>query len=285
MTTVLVTTATGQIGSALVPMLAERGTAVRAMTRRQPAPGVVDTRAEVVVADLDDPESLGAALDGVDALFLNTPSSQHAAEQQIRAADLAAAAAVRRVVLLSQLAAAEESPVRFLRWHAQVERHLETLPFEVVVLRPNLFLQGLLAIAPAIREHGTLGAPIGDARVSMVDTRDIAAIAATVLLDDGHAGAVYTLTGPTAITHTQAAQAIAAATGKPVEFRDLSESEFAAVLDGVLPAWQVDGLLEDYAHYRRGEAAAIDPAVPEILGRPALDLTTFAYEHRHSFGG
>ncbi|ANY08463.1 NmrA family NAD(P)-binding protein [Pseudonocardia sp. HH130630-07] len=285
MTTVLVTTATGQIGSALVPMLAERGTTVRAMTRRTPAPGVVDARAEVAVADLDDTGSLRAALDGVDALFLNTPSSQHAAEQQIRAADLAAAAAVRRVVLLSQLAADEDSPVRFLRWHARVERHLGTLPLEVVVLRPNLFLQGLLAIAPAIREHGTLGAPIGDARISMVDTRDIAAVAATVLLDDGHAGAVHTLTGPAAVTHTQAARAIAAATGTPVEFRDLSEARFAAVLDGVLPAWQIDGLLEDYAHYRRGEAAAVDPAVPEILGRPALDLAAFARHHRRAFGG
>ncbi|GAA4988997.1 hypothetical protein WHI96_21315 [Pseudonocardia tropica] len=175
--------------------------------------------------------------------------------------------------------------MRFLRWHARVERHLETLPFEVVVLRPNLFLQGSPSIAPAIREHGSLGAPIGDARVSMVDTRDIAAVAAAVLLDDGHAGAVYTLTGPAAITHTRAAQAIAAATGSPVEFRDLSESEFAAVLDGVLPAWQVAGLLEDYAHYRRGEAAVLDPAIPELLGRPALDLIAFAGDHRHAFGG
>lgn len=285
MTTVLVTTATGQIGSALVPMLADRGVTVRAMARRVPAPGAVDARVDVVVADLDDPDSLRAALDGVDAVFLNTPSSARAAAQQIRAADLAAAAGVRRLVLLSQLAAAEDSPVRFLRWHAEVERHVQALPLEVVVLRPNLFMQGLLAIAPAVRRYGALGAPIGDARVSMIDTRDIAAVAATVLVDDGHTGAVYTLTGPAAVTHAEAAAAIAAATGDPVGFRDLSEDEFTGMLDGVMPPWQVGGLVEDYAHYRRGEAAAVDPAVPDILGRPALDLRGFARDHRLAFSG
>lgn len=179
MGTVLVAGATGQIGTTLVGMLAERGVPVRAMVRT--AGAVVDEpRADVVVADFDDPGSLATALDGVDALFLNTPSSERAAERQIRCADLAVAAGVQQLVLLSQLAAAEDSPVRFLRWHAAVERHVRGLDLEVVALRPNLFLQGLLAMRGAIEDHGVLGAPIGDARVSMVDTRDIAAVAATV---------------------------------------------------------------------------------------------------------
>jgi uncharacterized protein YbjT (DUF2867 family) len=285
MTTVLVTGATGTIGLDLVGLLAADEVDVRAMVRRPAdaealrAPGVVP-----VLADLDDPDPLARALDGVDALFLNTPSSEHARDRQVRCADLAVAAGVRRVVLLSQLAARPDSPVRFLRWHAEVEQYVRDLPVELTVLRPNLFLQGMLAMAGAITEHGTLGAPIGDAKVSMVDTRDIAAVAAVVLTQPGHAGAVYTLTGPAPVTHDEVAAAIAAATGREVRFTDLPDETFAAMLEGVLPPWQRDGLLEDYAHYRRGEAADVDPAVPTLLGRPARDLAGFARDFAGAFG-
>jgi uncharacterized protein YbjT (DUF2867 family) len=283
MTTVLVTGATGTIGKDLVGLLAdESGVEVRAMVRRPEdvldGPGVTP-----VVADFDDAESLARALDGVDALFLNTPSSEQARERQIRCADLAVAAGVRRLVLLSQLAATTESPVRFLRWHAEVERHVRGLPWEVTVLRPNLFLQGMLAMADTVASRGLLGAPIGTARVSMIDTRDIAAVAAVTLTQPGHTGAVYTLTGPESVSHDEVAAAIGAATGREVSFADLGEDTFAGMLTGVLPDWQRDGLLEDYAHYRRGEAAAVDPAVPTLLGRPARDLAGFAHDFAGAF--
>jgi uncharacterized protein YbjT (DUF2867 family) len=284
MTTVLVTGATGTIGRALVGLLADRGVTVRAMVRRPEdaealrAPGV-----DPVIADLDDPDSLTRALDGADALFLNTPSSPEARDRQIRCADLAVTAGVRRLVLLSQYAARPDSPVRFLRWHAEVEDHVRGLDLAVTVLRPNLFLQGMLAMAGPIATQGVLGAPIGTARVSMVDTRDIAAVAATVLTGAGHDGAVYTLTGPAAVTHDEVAAAISAATGRDVTFTDLPDGTFAAMLDGVLPPWQRDGLLEDYAHYRRGEAAVVDPAVPTLLGRPARDLASFTRDFAGAF--
>ncbi len=187
------------------------------------------------------------------------------------------------LVLLSELGATADSPVRFLRWHAEVERHVRDLRWEVTVLRPNLFLQGLLAMAGPIAAHGAFGAPIGDARVSMVDTRDIAAVAARVLTEPGHGGATYTLTGPAAVTHDEVAAALAAATGRPVTFGDVAPGDFAAALDGVLPDWQRDGVVEDYAHYRRGEAAAVDPAVATLLGRPARGLDGFARDHATRF--
>ncbi|MFD4460867.1 NAD(P)H-binding protein [Nocardia sp. NPDC058480] len=277
--TVLVTGATGTVGSALIPALQARGVTVRAMTRNpdHSVPGV-----ETAVADLQDPASVAEALKGVDAVFLNSPSAPDAAALQIQFADLARDAGVHRLVLLSQYAARIDSPVRFLRWHAEVEAHVSELGLDYTVLRPNLYLQALLGFAGTIAQ-GWFAAPIGDAAVSLIDTRDIADTAATVLTTTGHTGHTYTLTGPRALTHAQIAYAIAYATGRDITFHDAPADQFTAVLTGILPPWQLDGLVEDYAHYARGEAAEVHTCVTDLTGRPARDITDFARDYAAAF--
>lgn len=277
--TVLVTGATGTVGSALVPALQARGATVRAMTRNpdRPVPGVTN-----VVADLQEPEAVTAALKGVDVAFLNSPSAEDAAALQIQFADLARNAGVNRLVLLSQYAARADSPVRFLRWHAEVEAHLQRLGLDHTVLRPNLYMQALLGFAGTIAQ-GWFAAPIGDAAVSAIDTRDIADTAAAVLTSTGHTGRTYTLTGPRAVTHEQIAQAISAATGRDITFHDAPADQFTAALSGLLPPWQLDGLVEDYAHYARGEAADVHTSVTDLTGHPARDITDFARDYAAAF--
>ncbi|MFI6304005.1 NmrA family NAD(P)-binding protein [Amycolatopsis thailandensis] len=279
MDTVLVAGATGTVGSALIPALLDRGVTVRAMTRDS---GRVVPGAETVVADLRDPESVAAALKGADAVFLNSPSAPDAAEVQTRFADLARDAGVDRLVVLSQYAARADSPVRFLRWHAGVEAHVQELGIGHTVLRPNLYLQALLAFAATISQ-GFFTAPIGDAAVSAIDTRDIADAAAVVLTEAGHTGRTYTLTGPRAVTHDQIAEALSGALGREVAFHATSAGRFAAGLTGLLPPWQLEGLLEDYAHYARGEAAEVHTSVTDLTGAPARDVTDFARDHAAVF--
>jgi uncharacterized protein YbjT (DUF2867 family) len=126
--TVLVTGATGNTGAFLLRQLEQRGAHIRAMVRRESdAARLADTSASAVIGDFDYADSIAAALDGVESAYLVTPSSSSAEAQQIRFAELAAAAGVRHVVKLSQLAASEASPVRFLRYHAAVERRIREL--------------------------------------------------------------------------------------------------------------------------------------------------------------
>jgi uncharacterized protein YbjT (DUF2867 family) len=281
--TVFVTGATGNTGSTLVELLREHDVTVRAMVRSEADAGrVAGTAVTPVVADFDDPASVAAALAGVDRAYLVTPSSERAQPQQVRFAELAAEAGVGHLVKLSQLAADEESPVRFLRYHAAVERRIRELGIGWTFLRPNLYLQGMLAMAGPIRE-GRLYAPIGDARVSAVDVRDIAAVAAAALTGPGHHGATYTITGPAALTHAEIAGALEDATGRPVTFVDVPPAAFAEQLRGLLPEWQVEGLLEDYAHYARGEAAAVLPTVRDVTGRAPRTVAEFARDHKEAF--
>ncbi|RSN30627.1 NAD(P)-dependent oxidoreductase [Amycolatopsis sp. WAC 01416] len=280
---VLVTGATRGIGALVVPALRARGLRVRAMVRTPGREKTLPEGVEFAFADLRDPKSVAAALHGVDGVFLNSPSTPDAVDLQIRFADLAMRAGVSQLVLLSQYEARTNSRARFLRWHAAVEAHVRTLGLEHTVLRPNLFMQGLLRFSSAIRANGAFAASIGAAPVSLVDTRDIADVAALVFAEPGHSGRTYSLTGPQAVTHGEIAGALSVATGRPVTFTDLSVTAFAASLRGVMPDWQAAGLAEDYAHYARGEAARVHPDVADLIGRPARDLAGFAQDFAGAF--
>ena len=280
---VLVTGATGNTGTALLTRLAERGTSVRAMVRKQSDAAKLPEGVTAVVADFDDAGSLATALHGISRAYLVTPSSEQAQAQQLRFADLAVQAGVHHLVVLSQLAADEHSPVRFLRYHAAVERHVQNLGIDYTFLRPNLYFQGLLAFTGAIAADNRFYAPIGDATVSAVDVRDIAAVAAAALTETGHERQTYTLTGPAALTHTEIAAALSAALGRAITFVDVSPDTFARSLEGILPAWQVGGLLEDYAHYSLGEAAAITPIVEQVTGKRPTDIAQFAHDYAPRF--
>lgn len=284
--TVLVTGATGMIGGLLAAALVERGVPFTAMVRPGSDGSRLSEQAGVrtVEGDFDDPDTLAAALQGVDRAFLVTNSSERTEEQQKAFVRAAQQAGVRRLVKLSQLHAGAGSPVRFLRYHAAVEAAIEESGVPFTFLRPNLILQAYLPFAPMIAA-GVLQAPISDgARVSLVDARDIAAVAAAALVEDGHEGRAYDVTGPRSATHVELAAAFGDAAGHEVRFESVTADAFLTTLHQVgMPAWQADGLAEDYAHYQRGEAAGVSEDVERVTGRPPRTLQEFAADHAGAF--
>ena len=281
----LVTGATGMIGSLLAQALVAKGVPFRAMVRASDKseklaalPGVT-----LVEGDFDRPDSLVDVLRGVERAFLLTNSTERTEGQQKGFVEAARKAGVRHVVKLSQFAASADSPVRFLRYHAAVESALEGSGMDWTFLRPNLVLQAYLPFAPMVKK-GLLQAPIGDARVSVVDARDIAAVAAAALSEAGHEGKTYTITGPQAVGHDEIAAALGRAAGHDVRFETMPPETFGAVLKGFgMPEWQAEGLLEDYAHYDRGEAAAVSPDVERVTGKAPRSVDDFARDHAAAF--
>lgn len=284
--TILVTGATGNVGSQLVGLLAAQHIPFRAMVRSVEAarrlPALAD--AELAVGDFNDKEAIVNALSGIDKVFLLTSSSAQAEAQQVAFVDVAEQLGIKHIVKLSQWAADVDSPVRFLRYHAVVEQKILDSGIPYTFLRPNLFMQGLLGFRELIARQGKFFAAIGDARVSAVDVCDIATVAAIVLSEDGHAGQIYNLTGPEAITHGAMAEKLSAALDRRVQFESV---EPGAMRDSLtvagFPAWQVEGLIEDYAHYAREEAAVVTPDVMRITGRPPLSFDDFARDYADAF--
>ena len=273
------------IGSLLTDALVDQGVEFTVMLRPGASgdqiagkPGVSSTE-----GDFDDRESLRRALEGVDRAFLLTNSTERTEAQQIAFVEAAQAQRVGQVVYLSQLAADQQSPVRFLRYHGAVEAALRNSTVGWTFVRPNLILQAYIPFAPIIAQ-GALQAPIGDSAVSVVDARDIAAVAAAALTQDGHVGKTYTVTGPAAVTHTEIATELGDAVGRTVRFESIPPEAFLATLTEVgMPAWQAEGLVEDYAHYDRGEASAVSPDVAQVTGTSPRSLRDFAHDYSDAF--
>jgi len=273
------------IGSLLADALVDQGVEFTVMLRPGGSgdriagkPGVSSTE-----GDFDDPESLRRALEGVDRAFLLTNSTERTEAQQIAFVEAARAQRVGHVVYLSQLASDPQSPVRFLRYHGAVEAALRNSTVGWTFVRPNLILQAYIPFAPMIAQ-GALQAPIGDAAVSVVDARDIAAVAAAALTEDGHVGKTYTVTGPAAVTHAEIATELGDAVGRKVRFESIPPEAFLAALTGAgMPEWQAEGLLEDYAHYVRGEASAVSPDVAQVTGTSPRSLRDFAHDYSDAF--
>lgn len=284
--TILITGATGAIGTELTKRLSAQGIPFRAMVR-SPKNAQALTQLEsasIVKGDFDDPTTIAQALQGIDQAFLLTNSSEQAEAQQLRFVAEARRAGVRHIVKLSQLAASEDSPVRFLRYHAIVEEAIRTSGMAFTFLRPNLFMQGFLSFRESIASQGTFFAAIGDARISAIDIRDIAAVAATALTESGHEGNTYTLTGPQSLTHFEMAHELSTALGKRITFVDISPDAMREALQGAgFPTWQAEGLVEDYAHYNRNEASVVTSAVQDIMGVLPRTFADFAFDYAPAF--
>ena len=282
---ILVTGATGTNGTEILKRLATDDVQVRAMVRnRERASTIALPHVEVVEGDFDRPETLLAALAGVERAFLLTNSSERAELQQIAFIDAARQSGVAHVVKLSQFDADVKASGRFQRYHAVVEAALQESGLAYTILRPNLFMQGLLNFRSTIATQNAFYAAAGDAKVSIVDVRDIADVAVAALTEPGHEGKIYDLTGPQALTHTKMAEDLSETLGRQVSFIDIPAEAMRDALLGLgFPEWQAEGLVEDYAHYRRGEAEAVTFGMQDAIGKAPRRFEEFTRDYAAMF--
>lgn len=234
--------------------------------------------------DFAEPATFELALKEVDRLFLLIPSSEKVEQEQRNFVDAAQRSRVKHIVKLSQLGADEKAPGRFQRYHAAVERHILESGIPYTFLRPNLFMQGLLNFRSTISSQSAFYAPAGDAKVSVVDVRDIASVAARTLTEPGHEWKTYEITGTQALTHAEMGDQLSKAMGRQIRYIDVPPDAMRQAMLGLgMPAWQAEGLVEDYDHYRRGEAAAITSTVREVTGRDATAFSQFAKDYSEKF--
>lgn len=283
--TVLVTGASGTVGSTLVSLLADQGVCVRAASRRGGLPGRGGASALGVQVELRDPQSVADALVGVDRVFLCTPLEEDMADVASRVVTQACQAGVRQIVRLSAFGAGAGGKTRLAAIHEETEECIRRAGVPWVFLRPNAFMQNTVAhFADSIRRFGTFRAPQGAGRVSAVDARDIAAVAAEVLMRSPSDDACYDLTGDEALSNQDIAATIGRLLGREVQYVDTEPGETrATLLAQGLSEWLTDIVMELYDLSSRGGAARVSPDVAVLLGRAPTAFEDFAADYAAHF--
>jgi uncharacterized protein YbjT (DUF2867 family) len=279
---VLVTGATGRFGRAVIDELLAAGVPVRALTRN-PAEAALPASVEVVAGDLTEPASLDPALHDVGAVFLLwtvPPATAAAVVDRI-------ASHTRRIVFLSS---PHQTPHPFFqrpnpmaRMHADMERLIAASGLEATFIRPGMISSNAqFWWGPAMREGDVVRWPYGAAETAPIDERDVAAVAARTLHEDGHAGGDYVLTGPESLSQAEQVAVIGEVLGRPIRFEELSPDEFRRETAATWPAPVVDMLLDAWAA-TIGHPAYVTSTAVEILGRPVRTFRDWVSDHTDVF--
>jgi uncharacterized protein YbjT (DUF2867 family) len=275
---ILVTGATGNVGRNVVAQLLAAGRQVRAVTRN-PDAAKLPQGVEVFGADLAEPDSLDGALRGIERLFLYP--RPETAEQVVA---LARRRGVRRVVLLSASAVLDHDERNLIgAMHREVEDAVTASGLAATFVRPGGFAANALGWAPSIRAEDVVRAPYPELASAPIHERDIAAVATAALLEDGHEGAAYQLTGPHTLTQLEQVAAIGVAAGRDIRFEEQTPQQARAQLLRAMPAPVVDSLLHIWARLADTGPEKILPTVEQVTGRPPSTFAQWAQEHSEAF--
>lgn len=271
----LVIGSTGFVGNAVVNGLVERGVQVKAASRAATElPG-----AEPTLFDFQDSSSVVTALEGVDRVFLLAPAQMSVFADQVIPPFVASLRDrdIRKLVCMTGLTSDRpEAPLNTI----EVAVKESGIPF--TILRPNWFNQNF---APGfylgmINEAGALYLPAADAKLSFVDTRDIGAVAAVALTDDGHDDAEYALTGPSALDHGEACIVLSEVAGRQIPYVPISDDDLRQALSAQgMPPEGVEEMVALYQIVREGACEPVSPDVESVLGRPPISFEQYAADY------
>ena len=279
---ILITGATGTVGSHLLREVCSEGRPVRALVRSpERADSLRGYHCETAVGTFEDTESLRKALDGVDRVFLLTPASERMAAQEKALVDVLDPSV--HVVKLA-VRGVESGRGALAQQHLTVVEHLQERGQPTTVLAPTSFLQNLVGSAGSITGNGQLHVPAGQAAIAHVDARDVAAVAAHALTSDGHEGATYVVTGPEALTYGEIAARLGAFLGRDVVYVDappLAARE--AMVGSGLDPWFAGALVELFELAREEGVQDVSDEVRKATGRSARTLEDFLGDHGAAF--
>ncbi|MDY0980736.1 NmrA/HSCARG family protein [Stenotrophomonas sp. CFBP8994] len=284
--TILVTGATGTIGRQVVQHLIQRGANVRALVRT-PATANLPATVELVQGDMLDVDALRQALEGVSTLFLLNAVVADEFTQALITLNVAREAGVKRVVYLSVIHSDRYVNVPHFAGKFGVERMIEQMGFSATILRPAYFIDNDLTIQDVVQGYGVYPMPIGSKGLAMIDTRDIAEIAAIELLNreqapDNRALTRLNLVGPEALTGEQVAAIWSEVLNRPIAYGGDDAAAFEQNLRQLMPAWMA------YDMRQMAERFISDGMLPgagdverlmQLLGRPLRTYAAFAAEH------
>jgi len=275
---ILVTGATGNIGSEIVRQLVQEGRRIRVLSRNPEKVSQFPKSVEFVKGDLQEPDTLKATFAGIEKAFLLA----HAMELPIitrKFVEVAKKAGVKHIVLNSS---SMPPKTKIGGWHLEAENILKSSGLDWTMLRPGNLVSNTVRWAEMIRSQGAVFSP-GNEKTVPIDPRDVGVVAAKVLIGTGHEGKTYALTGPEALSPSEQLDCIAKAIGKTLKFVEVSiQVARANMLKSGMPELLVDAILE-LMRVDGPEATRTTTTVLEITGRPARNYAEWVKDHSKLF--
>jgi uncharacterized protein YbjT (DUF2867 family) len=282
---ILLTGATGTVGRLTARQLEAKGVAFRVMARDPVAArALLGDWPEILAGDFSDPASMALAFAGVTCLSLLCAPVEDLTALELNAVEAARHAGIARIVKMSAIDAKPDAETAIRRWHGVVERRIKDEGFAFTHLWPNAFMQNFRRFAPLIKRDGVFYAPLGDARISLVDAHDVAAVTVAALTDESHAGKTYEITGPAALSYGECAATLSDVLDRPVRYESAPPEEGrAALIEAGLPAWLADALTELDALLREGFGAPVTDVVAQTTGHAPRTFADFARKNAALF--
>ena len=282
---IVVTGASGNIGSQVVAGLVAKGYKPQVMVQKKISNAAWETAGvEQIEADMSSVDSLREAFIGSDKLFALTPFVENLVDLGRNTVDAAQSAQIKHIVRSSGLGASPDAPIALGRWHGEVDRYLEDSGVDFTIIRPASFYQNYFAYASSIKNDSCYYAPLGDARIVLIDVRDIAAVAVAALTEDGHNGQTYAITAGEALSNTEIAEFFSDVLGRKITYVAISEEKAReAMLNQGMPEWMTGAVLELNAIGKAGYLADVSSTVEQILKRWPVTFRQFVEDHKSVF--
>jgi len=284
---ILIIGGTGNIGSQVVRLLRGRGAHFKVLARdKDKVVGSLGGGVEIVEGDLVKPETISAAMQGVDKLFLVTPLHLDQVAMKSAAIQAAKQAGVKHIVMSTGIGAGPDAGVEIGRWHGKNQEEVKATGISYTFLQPGFFMQNLLMFAESIREKGEFYLPLGVSKVSWVDARDIAAVGVAALTEGGHENQAYPITGGEAQSCSEIAEILSDITGKTVTYVDIPlEAAKEGMVSAGMPEKLAELMNELYALGPAGHLVHVVDTVEKVTGNPPRSFRQFADDHAAAFRG
>jgi uncharacterized protein YbjT (DUF2867 family) len=273
---ILLTGATGKTGGETAKQLVEKGASLRALVRDEAkAADLKAAGVELVVGDMSDADSVKQALDGAEKAFMLMPNGKQQLALEKQFTELAVAAGVKHLVKMSSMEAVADAETPIPQAHWAAEEYIRASGLDWTMIKPNFFMQNLLASAGTIREQRKFFLPMGDGTTGMADVRDIGAFCAEVLTGEGHAGQSYEITGPEVLSFYDVAERFSEVLGEKVEYVAMPMEKFRERMSPILEPWHLNAVCELFREIAEIGLDHTTSTFKELIGRDPISLKKF----------
>lgn len=288
MNTILVTSATGLLGSQLISNLKDTHTIVKAAVRNLKKSAHLQAHnIELVKLDFNDPSTYAPALNDIEKLFLITPLIPEQVEITRAIVKVAKEKGVKKIIKLSGLGANIDSESQILRWHAKTEEIVRKSGISYTILRPGNYMQNYVqgCYSHTMCSEGKLMLPQGQAKINQVDVKDIAKASAVVLTNFGHKDKIYNLTGYS-YTNTEIVDLLSNITGKHIIYEDVSLEQARLMMKRCScnnPDWKIEAMMELHQACKDGLMEAYSMDLKNLIGKGPTTFVEFALKNKSTF--